>query len=149
MPIKNIFVLAVIIVVFGFIQFAGIEIFGVKPNFILAGLIAVIFFVSDIWQRIFLAVLASLLFKFSPEISNETIVFFMVGILAAIAANNLPARPFTGTLVLTAAGTLLIYLFLFATAIGSAVFLKELAYNLIFSSVVYYFLSLTNLKNKL
>lgn len=137
---RNFLIISVLVAVLTIIQFFGIEIFGVKPNFALAGLITAMFFLS-FWEGIFVAAFASLVFKFSPEASYETAVFFGIGIAAALAARYFPWRQAVGVMISVVMGTVLLYLILFIGEIFSAGFFKELVYNLILGILLFYFMT--------
>ena len=133
--------LSILVVFFSFLNFLNISFLGVKPNFALAAIIAVLFFAGDIFEGLFLIALSSLILKFSPIAGKDILVYFFVCVAMLLIKKYLPWQNFLGSIVLVSFSTLLFYAFLFSNSIASPVFFKEIAYNIIASSFVFLVLS--------
>lgn len=125
-----------------FAQAFGFSVFGVKPNLALSALIAISFFVENIWQGFLLAALAGLILKFSPGFDSGILILFLIGAAAMFVRKYHPWHYFFGNLISIALATFVFYVILAENLIGSVVFLKELAFNLIAGMVIFAFLSI-------
>lgn len=83
---------------------------GVKPNILLMFLIALAFFVEDLWQYIFFILVAGALLKTQGFFTPELLVFTVLALLAAWVAATWHAQPVINNIILAAAATLLFYL---------------------------------------
>ncbi len=149
MNIFKLSVFAFLTVIFSFVQFFNLSIFGVKPNFAIAIIAAVSFFVSDVWEGVFLVFLSAFILKFSPYLDREILIFSIAGILAAVFSKYLPWRHLVSNIAVTLLYTLIFYLFLFPAGIISLVFLQEVFYNILISSAVFLGLGQTFPQGKL
>lgn len=129
-------------VLFGFLHFLPVAIFGVRPNFALAGIIAVLFFAENFWQGALFVSLASAVLKFSPRPSKEILIFFVLALAASFLLKKLPWQHFFSCLFLIITATLIFYLAVYPFAILSVSFAQELFYNLFFGAIIFWGLSL-------
>lgn len=120
-----------------FLQFMNFFVFNVKPNWILIAIIVSVFFISDIWEGIFLFLLSALIFKFGPGFRPEALVLPLFGLGAIFFKKYLPWRHFLTVPLLLAVLTALFYAFLAPNLILSLIFLKELVYNLIIGEALF------------
>lgn len=134
---KRLLIIVPIVVLLSFIQAFGFSIVGIKPNLALAAVIAASFFAASFWEALFLTGLAAFVLNFTPSLTKEIAVFFLLGVGAAFAGNRLPWRYFLNNLFLVAIGTLFFYLFLAPNLVVSVVFLKELFLNLIAGVLIF------------
>ena len=124
-----------------FFQVLGFSVFGVKPNLALATIIAISFFVANIWEGFLLVTLVALILKFTPGFAKEILVFTLLGIGAIFIKNYLPWQNFLSNLFLIAVATFIFYLSLTPKFILSAIFAKELFLNIIAGILVFALLS--------
>lgn len=143
------FFLAVIVSLSVFIQsWWGISVFGVKPNFALAAVIASSFFIFSFWEGFLLVALAALILKFSPGFAAEISIFSLIGAGAIIIKNYFPWQHFLSNLFLITAATLVFYLILAPNLILSEIFAKELFLNVVLGGSIFALLSFMK-QNKL
>ena len=114
---------------------------GVKPNFALAAVIAVLFFTDDVLESIFLIAVSATVLKFSPAAGKDILIYSIICIAAVFIKKYLPWRNFLGNLILISFSTILFYVFLFFREINSVIFFKEIFYNIAVSSLVFLVLS--------
>jgi|GEM_PF-2567475 len=138
------FSLTALIIFFSLLNFSGISFLGVKPNFALAAIIAVLFFTDDIFESIFLIAVSSLILKFSPVAGKDILIYSVICFAAVFIKKYLPWRNFVGNLIIITFSTFLFYVFLFFREISSVIFIKEIVYNIMVSSLV--LLILSNIK---
>lgn len=137
-------ILGALLCIASILQFLGVSIWGVMPNFVLAVIVVAALFLTDIWHELFLISLASFLLKFSPIIEREILAFFAVSLLIVISERRLPWHAFINGIFLTVCSTVLLYALIDARSIGSLIFAQELVYTLLSVSVLYY--GLTSLR---
>lgn len=126
-----------LVIIFSFVQFLDIQIFGVKPDLPLVFIAVLVFFIKNPWEGIFLTSLSAFILKFSPQPSKEILTFLILGILMSIIYKYFPWHSFINSLVLVVLATLVFYALLNYSAILSSLFFKELAYNLFFGAVLF------------
>lgn len=132
--------LILLVAVLTLIQSFGFSVFGVKPNLSLVAVIVVSFFIADAWEGFLSAAIAAFLLKFSPAITRELIVFIAIAVVAILVKNYLPWRRFLNSLILISLATLVFYAFTASQFLYSAMFWKELLFNLLFGSLIFAFL---------
>ncbi len=135
------FLLTVLVIIFSFLNFSGISFLGVKPNFALAAVIAILFFTDDALESIFLIAVSAMVLKFSPAAGKDILIYSIICIAAVFVKKYLPWRNFLGNLILISFSTALFYVFLFFREIGSVIFIKEIVYNIAVSSFIFLILS--------
>ena len=135
------FSLTALIFFFSLLNFSGISFLGVKPNYALAAIIAVLFFTDDILESIFLIAVSAAVLKFSPAAGKDILIYSVICIAAVFIKKYLPWRNFVGNLILISFSTILFYVFLFFREINSVIFLKEIVYNIVVGSLVFLILS--------
>lgn len=133
--------LILLICLLSFIQSLGFSISGVKPDLALVGVIAVSFFVSNLWEGFLLVALAALILKFSPGFESEILTLSLIGAGALMIKKYLPWHYFFSNLILITVGTFIFYLFLAANLIPTIIFFKELILNLIAGTLIFALLS--------
>jgi len=139
--ILRIFFLAVLVVIFSFLNFSGASFLGVKPNFALAAVIAILFFTDDALESIFLIAVSAMVLKFLPAAGKDILIYSIICVAAVFIKKYLPWRNFLGNLILVFSSTVLFYVFLFFKEIGSIIFIKEIVYNMVISGLVFFTLS--------
>lgn len=127
--------------VLSLIQTFGFSISGVLPNLALATTITSFFFISYFWQGILISILASLILKFSPGFEIEILVFFLICLIVLLLKKYSWWHNFFTNLFFIALGTLVFYLLLEINFIPTAVFFKELIFNLIAGVLIFAILS--------
>ena len=135
------FFLTVLVIILSFLNFSGISFLGVKPNYALAAVIAVLFFTDDILESIFLIAVSAAVLKFSPVAGRDILIYSAICIVAVFIKKYLPWRNFVGNLILISFSTILFYVFLFFREINLVIFLKEIVYNMVISGLVFIALS--------
>lgn len=125
-------------------QFLGIALFGVIPNFVLAVIIVSALFLGDVWHELFLLSVASFLLKFSPTVEREILAFFVIGLLISISARQLPWHLFINGMFITVIATTLLYALIDPRSITSLMFAQELLYTIVLVCIAYY--GLTSLR---
>lgn len=133
---KNL-ILFLIIICFSFLQTVDFSIFGVKPNLALVAVIAAAFFISDVWEGIFLTAIAVLILKFSPGFNVEILIFSLIAVASVIVKKYLPWHQIINLLFLIIVSTLLFYVFSAPALIISTLFAKELFYNIITGFIIF------------
>ncbi len=123
------------------VQSFGFSVLGVKPDLALSALIAVSFFVENIWQGFLIIALSALILKFSPGFENGIFVLSLIGCGATLVKKYHPWRYFFGNLILIVLTTSIFYLVLVPNLIFSALFFHELVFNLIAGAIIFAFLS--------
>ena len=114
---------ALIIGIISFYQsYFGLNIFGIKINLALAGIIAASFFLKDIPETIFLIALSSFALKFSPQAEEGIIIFSSVLLGAVLIRKFLPWHNAINNVFLVFLSTLAFYLIGAYKLILSAVF---------------------------
>jgi len=124
-----------------FLQAFGFSVFGVKPNLALAVLIAISFFIANLWEGFLLVLLAALILKFAPGFEKGILTFSLIAAAGLIVKKYLPWRYFLSNLILIGIGTFIFYLFLNPNLIISVIFLKEIVLNLVAGIIIFAFLS--------
>lgn len=134
------------IILFGasVMQFLGITLFGVVPNFVLAVIIVSALFLGDVWHELLLLSVASFLLKFSPTIEREIVAFFVVGLLISVGARRLPWHLFINGIFIAASATILLYALIDPRSIVSLMFVQELMYTVVLVFIAYH--GLTSLR---
>lgn len=123
------------------VQSFGFSVFNVKPNLALSALIAVSFFVENIWQGFLLIALSALILKFSPGFEKGIFVLSLIGCGAVLVKRYHPWRYFFGNLILIVLATCVFYLVLAPNLINSILFLQELIFNVLAGVIIFAFLS--------
>lgn len=137
-------ILGTILFIASLMQFLGIALFDVVPNFVLATIVIASLFLNDIWHELFMVSAASFLLKFSPAIEREIIAFFAVGLLVIVAVRRLPWHRFINGIFLAICSTVLLYTLIDPRAVISLMFIQELVYTIVLVSAAYY--GLTSLR---
>ena len=134
----RLFFLIFLTILFSFVQTTGFSIFGVKPNLALMAVVAVSFFISDIWEGFLLVLMSALILKFGPEVGNkEIIIFSLIGAAAVFSKRYLIWQQLINCLILLVVATLLFYVFLSPSFIFSRIFLQEISYNIISGIIIF------------
>lgn len=120
-----------------FLQILDKAFFGVKPNLVLAMVVASSFFLAEIWEGLFLAALLSFILKFSAFSNLEILIFFLISGFIFLVNKYLPWEPAISNNLFLIFFTLAFYLILMPREIISWVFLLELVYNLIAGNILY------------
>lgn len=126
-----------LVIIFSFVQFLDIQIFGVKPDLPLVFIAVSVFFIKNKWEGIFLTSLSAFVLKFSPHPSREILFFLILGILMSLFYKYFPWHSLINSLVLVVLTTLAFYVLLNYPAILSSLFFKELAYNLFVGALLF------------
>lgn len=131
MKLQLLIFFSLIAIVFSFLQFFEISLFGVHPNFAIVIISVISAFIHDIWEGIFIVSLSTFILKFSPYFNSEIMVFFILGILIMILSKYLPWNYFINTTFLIFSSSIIFYIFLAPTRIISIVFFQEIFYNIL------------------
>ena len=129
-----------IFVLAGLFQNTGFfSIFGIKPNLLLAALVALSFFVKDILVYSSFILAAVILLFFQSGIMAEQLVLALIGLAAFPVGRRLPGSPLFNNLLMVGAGTILFYLFVAPSFLISAwpAVIGELVYNLLWGFIFF------------
>ena len=140
MNFPRFFLVLASIVLLGLLQSTSLlAVGGVKPNVLLMFLIALAFFVSDIWQYSFFILVAGVLLKTQGSFAPELLVFTVLALLAAWVAGTWHTLPVLNNIVLAGVATILFHL-----AVGLSYLVShpgqlgiELVYNLVISALLF------------
>ncbi len=104
-------ILVLLVIAVGAMQSTGfLNIFGVKPNALLALLVAASFFVENLGLYFFLILLADAFLKTFSILEPELIIFSGLALAAVWLGRHLRWRPVFNNLILVGASTILFYL---------------------------------------
>ena len=140
MNFKKFVLVFLLVILFGLLQSTNlVMIAGVKPNLLLVLLIALAFFVEDIWTYGFFILLAGGLLKTQGFFTPDLVVFTVLVMASAWAANTWHALPAANNLILAGAATALFYLLTGPLYIVSnfSAFGIELVCNLVLAFILY------------
>lgn len=135
------FILATsLIVILGLLQNTDLlMIAGVKPNLLLAALIAIAFFVEDVWLFSFFILLSDILLKVRGFLVPEILVFTLLAMTAAWAAARWHTQPILNNAFLIAIFTVLFYVLTSPSYLVAhfGLLVIELIYNLVIGVIVF------------
>ncbi len=105
------FLLALLLVVLaGLIQNTGLFlVFGVKPDLLLAVLVAASFFLESFWAHLLLLALSVLLLRFESGFRPELLVFAFLAASVFLVSRRLPWRRSVSNFILIVAGVVIFY----------------------------------------
>ena len=112
---------------------------GVKPNLLLAVLIAASFFIEEAAIYILLVLISAILLKFNAGLEPESVAFALVALAGGLIGKRLSWLPIFNNLALVGAGTIIFYV-LTAPAYFVSNFTGfgiELIYNLALSIILF------------
>lgn len=139
------YILGALLLFAGLLQFSGVALFGVVPNFVLVVIVMAALFLRDLWCALFLLSTAAFFLKFSPGVEREIVAFFFVGLALIIGERKLPWHMLVNGIFLTMFGTTALYLLVDRMAIPSLMFAMELGYNVILTYALYHGLAASRL----
>lgn len=137
----NFLIFVLLAIIFVSLQFSNFKIFEVKPDFFLIFVALIPIFITEILEGVFLLALASFLAKFTPQVSGEILAVFLAGLVIIVLKKFIPFHSFLSFLAATLFLTIVSYLILYPAFIFSAIFIKEILYNIIIGSVAFFALS--------
>ena len=116
-----------------FLQGTNFNIAGVKPNWTLAVLLVLAFFINDFIFYFILVLLASVILRFQPSFSWELAVWLLIVLTGFFAARRLPWRGIVNFSVMICAGTVGFYLLIDHKFVygNIGVWSAELIYNVL------------------
>ena len=137
---SNFFVLLLIVLSAVLLQNTGfLNVYGVKPNLVMAVLISISFFAADLASYIFLAVAALVGLKFRAGFEIESLIIIGLSRASFVMGRRLQWKPFINNAVLIGVGTILFYLLAAPGFIASnlPMVLGELVYNVILGTIIF------------
>ncbi|MDD5547515.1 MAG: hypothetical protein PHN74_01250 [Candidatus Pacebacteria bacterium] len=116
-----------------------VEFYGIKPNFVLAVLLALVVFVDNFWNYLILSFLGVIILKFNPAINKESLLMLFLPILAFYSKKIMIRRSLLNIVLLIGVFTLIFYLVADASFIVKTpfLFILETIYNIFIGSAVY------------
>ncbi len=137
---RKLAILLPIILLAGLFQNTGVfNIFGVKPNLLLAVLIPAIFFLDQILVVVAALALALLVSDFRAGFAGESAALALLILIVPIFGRRLPWNPFINNMVLVGGSTILFYLLTSPAYIADAplAVLGEILYNSLLAAIFY------------
>ncbi|TSC82996.1 MAG: hypothetical protein G01um101419_349 [Parcubacteria group bacterium Gr01-1014_19] len=137
---RKLAILLPIILLAGLFQNTGVfNIFGVKPNLLLAVLIPAIFFLDQILAVAAALAIALLVSDFRAGFAGESVVLALLILIVPVFGRRLPWNPFINNMVLVGAATIVFYLLTGPAYIVSSPLgvLGEIFYNSLFAAIFY------------
>lgn len=129
-----------IFVLAGMLQNTGFFVaFGIKPNLLLVAMVAISFFIKDIWTYLSFVLAAVVLVIVGGGIALEQIVLAGLGLAAFPVGRYLHWQPFFNNFLMIGAGTVLFYLLTapaFLISDWQAV-VGEIVYNLVWGWIFF------------
>ena len=140
MTAPKFFILVLLVIAVGLAQSAGfLNILNVKPNALLALLIAASFFVENAGLYLFLVLLADAFLKSHTVLEPELLIFSGLAVAGYWLGRHLRWWPVLNNLILVAASTVLFYLIAgpgFILASWNIV-LGEVIYNMVLGAILF------------
>lgn len=120
------------------LQGANFYIFGVKPNWILAVFVALVFVIIDFWFFAMLVFLTSAALRFQPDFSWELTSLVLIALTVFFLVRRLPWKESVNFFILMVFGSAVFYLLINPAIfyVRPGVFLLELVYNLILGFIL-------------
>jgi len=131
-------ILGAALFVAGLLQFSGIAILEVAPNFVLVVIVMASLLLRDFWHILFLLSIAAFSLKFSPSAERDIVSFFLIGLALVVGERKLPWHTLVNGIFLMLCATTALYLFVDRMAIVSLMFALELGYNVILTYALYH-----------
>lgn len=128
------------IVILAVIQGSDFSVFGVKPNLILAVLVALVFLDLSLPAYLFLLTAALFLIRWRPDLDISLLALFVAAVGSRLARSILPWRDGISLLVLIVGSTAVFYFIADPGFIyyQPAIFIQEVLYNTITAFVLRY-----------
>lgn len=130
-PFLKLLLLALALALAGLLQGTeAVRLWGLKPNLVLALLVAASFFVARLPEYLVLVAVGLSALRFSNLFSPELLAVAASSLLAFLAGARLPGKPWVNNLALIAAGQLLFYALAARGFFGAPLtMLQEFVYN--------------------
>lgn len=129
--------LIVIVVTLTLLQAWGFDVLNSEPNLAIVSIIATSFFISNVWEGLFLVSVSALILKFTPGLQLEILAFVLMGFFAVLVAKRLPWNYFLSSLLLITLTTSAFYLLFDRALFFSLVLAKELLFNLAVGVIIF------------
>lgn len=115
------------------------ELDGLRPNLVLAALVAFSFFLRESVAYLTAVFLALIVLRFRPEAELTALAMTLVAIAAFFAHNLIPGKPFINNIIIVALGTPLFYLIAESSFLlsGTITVLQEMVYNVFMGAVFF------------
>ncbi|MEK7640862.1 MAG: hypothetical protein AAB389_02600 [Patescibacteria group bacterium] len=137
---KRLAILLPIILLAGLFQNTNVfNIFGIKPNLLLAVLVAAIFFLDQILEVVAALALALLISDFRAGFAGESAALTLLVLVSPLLSRRLPWNPFINNMVLVGGFTVVFYLLTSPGYVIGLPFgvLGEVLYNALFAAIFY------------